>query len=90
MSQIIVCLKKYAKDSRMVYYFRLELEVQIDAHANCAFTPDVTCVNKSRYSRVVGRLNILSLLASFAREIHFTTDVNSRHGRGFCHCKQCW
>ncbi len=31
MSQIIVCLKKYAKDSRMVYYFRLELEVQIDA-----------------------------------------------------------
>ncbi len=22
MSQIIVCLKKYAKDSRMVYYFR--------------------------------------------------------------------
>ncbi len=32
MSQIIVCLKKYAKDSRMVYYFRLEFEVQIDAH----------------------------------------------------------
>ncbi len=25
VSQIIVCLKKYAKDSRMVYYFRLEL-----------------------------------------------------------------
>ncbi len=50
----------------------------------CAFTPDATCANKSRYSRVVGRLNILSLLASFAREIHFTTDANSRHGRGFC------
>ncbi len=56
--------------------------------SNCAFTPDATCANKSRYSRVVGRLNILSLLASFAREIHFTTDANSRHGRGFCHCKQ--
>ncbi len=51
---------------------------------DCAFTPDVTCANKSRYSRVVGRLNILSLLASFAREIHFTADVNARHGRGFC------
>ncbi len=26
--------KKYAKDSRMVYYFWLEFEVQIDAHSN--------------------------------------------------------
>ncbi len=34
MSQIIVCLQKYAKDSRMVYFFRLEFEVQIDAHFN--------------------------------------------------------
>ncbi len=34
MSQIIAFKKKYAKDSRMVYYFRLELEVQIDAHFN--------------------------------------------------------
>ncbi len=34
MSQIIVCLKKYAKYSWMVYYFRLEFEVQIDAHFN--------------------------------------------------------
>ncbi len=33
------------------------------------FTPDATCANKSRYLRVVGRLNILSLLASFACEI---------------------
>ncbi len=49
-----------------------------------AFTPDANEANKSRYSRVVGRLNILSLLASFAREIHYTTDVNTRHGRGFC------
>ncbi len=53
------------------------------------FTPDA---NKSRYSCEVGRLNILSLLASFAREIHYTTDANLRHGRGFCrqlqsHCK---
>ncbi len=46
-----------------------------------AFTPDA---NKSRYSREVGRLNILSLFASFVREIHYTTDANSRHGRGFC------
>ncbi len=29
MSQIIVCLKKYAKDSRMVYYFWSEFELQI-------------------------------------------------------------
>ncbi len=36
--------------------------------------------NKSRYSRVVGRLNILSLHASFTREIHYTTDTNTRHG----------
>ncbi len=34
-----------------------------------AFTPDANDANKSRYSREVGRLNILSLLASFAREI---------------------
>ncbi len=34
-----------------------------------AFTPNA---NKSYYSHVVGRLNILSLLASFAREIHYT------------------
>ncbi len=38
MSQIILCLKKYAKDYRMVYYFRLELEVQIDAHSNANIT----------------------------------------------------
>ncbi len=47
-----------------------------------AFTPDANEANKSRYSRVVGRLNILSLLAAFAREIRYTTDVNSRHGGG--------
>ncbi len=39
--------------------------------AQGAFTPDA---NKSRYLREVGRLNILSLLAPFAREIHYTTD----------------
>ncbi len=38
--------------------------------------------NTLRYSRVVGCLNILSLLASFEREIHYTTDVNSCHGGG--------
>ncbi len=35
-----------------------------------AFTPYANEADKSRYLRVVGRLNILSLLASFAREIH--------------------
>ncbi len=49
-----------------------------------AFTPDT---NKSRE---VGRLNILSLLASFAREIHYTTDANSRHGRGFSQAAPVW
>ncbi len=38
----------------------------------------------TRINREVGRLNILSLLAPFAREIHYTTDANSCHGRGFC------
>ncbi len=47
----------------------------------CAFTPDATCANKSHYSRVVGRLNILSLLASFAREICFIRAWNSLHNR---------
>ncbi len=42
------------------------------------------CVHTRREWSVVGCLSILSLLASFAREIHYTTDVNSRHGRGFC------
>ncbi len=50
-----------------------------------AFTPDA---NKSRYSREVGRLNILSLLASFAREICYTTDVNTRHGGGGASARQ--
>ncbi len=36
------------------------------------FTPDANEANKSRYSRVVGHLDILSLLASFARKIHYT------------------
>ncbi len=52
-----------------------------------AFTPDANDANKSCYSRKVGRLNILSLLAKFApfaHEIHYTTDTNSHHGRGFC------
>ncbi len=46
-----------------------------------AFTPDVNDANKSRYSREVGRLNILSLLASFAREIRFIRAWNSLHNR---------
>ncbi len=36
-----------------------------------AFTPDANDAKKSCYSRLVGRLNILSLLASFVREIRF-------------------
>ncbi len=46
-----------------------------------AFTPDATCANKSRYLRVVGRLNILSLLASFARQIHLIRAWKSLHNR---------
>ncbi len=42
--------------------------------AQGAFTPDANDANKSRYLREVERLNILSLLAPFAREIHYTTD----------------
>lgn len=34
MSQIIICLKAYAKDSRMVFYLRLKSEVQNDARSN--------------------------------------------------------
>ncbi len=34
-------------------------------------TQDANDANKSRYSREVGRLNILSLLASFARNLGF-------------------
>ncbi len=37
--------------------------------------------NKSRYSPVVGRLNILSLRASFACEIHAICAWNSLHNR---------
>ncbi len=58
-----------------------------------AFTPDANDVNKSRCSREVGHLNILSLLASFApfsHEIHYTTDANLRHGRGFCQAVPVW
>ncbi len=40
-------------------------------HTEGAFTPDANEANKWRYLCVVGCLNILSLLASFAREIHF-------------------
>ncbi len=44
-----------------------------------AFTPDANEANKSRHSRIVGRLNILSLVASFAREIRFIRAWNSLH-----------
>ncbi len=40
-----------------------------------AFTPDANDANKLRYSREVGHLNILSLLAPFTREIHYKTDA---------------
>ncbi len=58
-------------------FWTVKLEAKLFVSSKGAFTPDA---NKSCYSRVVGRLNILSLLASFAREIHYTTDANSRHG----------
>ncbi len=46
-----------------------------------AFTPDVNDANKSLYLREVGRLNILSLLASFPREIRTIHAWNSLHNR---------
>ncbi len=46
-----------------------------------AFTPDANDANKSRYSREVGRLNILSLLAPFAWEIRAIRAWNSLHNR---------
>ncbi len=46
-----------------------------------AFTPDANEANKSRYSHVVGRLNILSLLTSFTREIRAIRVRNSLHNR---------
>ncbi len=46
-----------------------------------AITSDANEANKLWYSRVVGHLNILSLLASFACEIHFIRAWNSLHNR---------
>ncbi len=43
-----------------------------------AFTPDANDANKSRYSHEVGRLNILSLLASFTREIRAWNSLHNR------------
>ncbi len=42
-----------------------------------AFTPDANEANKSRYSCVVGRLNILRLLSSFTHEIHSDCPTSS-------------
>ncbi len=50
----------------------------------CAFTPDATCANKLCYSRVVGGLNILSLLASFARDIHVMGGASARRLQSGC------
>ncbi len=70
----------------MQYYCHSSTNISsiVKFHLQCAFTPEATCANKLRSSRVVRCLNILSLLASSAREIHLTTGANSRHGRGFC------
>ncbi len=70
-------LTRRVNDQRIPAEHRTRVRI---SESYCAFTPDATCANKSRCSRVVGHLNILNLLASFAREIHFTTDVSSRHG----------
>ncbi len=47
--------------------FLVESSTNPNANPKGAFTPDANEANKPCYSRVVGRLNILSLLASFAR-----------------------
>ncbi len=53
----------------------------IDCLSKGAFTPDTNDANKSRYLREVGRLNIFSLLAPFAREIRAIRALNSLHNR---------
>ncbi len=52
-----------------------------NTETNGAFTPDANEANKSWYSRVVGRLNILSLLASFVYDIRAIRSWNSLHNR---------
>ncbi len=47
-------------------------------HTKGAFTPDANDANKSRYSPIVGRLNILSLIA---REVRFIRAWNSLPSR---------
>ncbi len=69
-----------------------DLARQYQRFSEGAFTPDANDANKSRYSREVGRLNILSLLASFARKkiAPFAREIcaihawNSLHNR--CEC----
>ncbi len=51
---------------------------QLHKYSKGTFTPDA---NNSRYSREVGRLNILSLLASFAWEIRAIRAWNSLQNR---------
>ncbi len=65
-----------------IYLFVCLLKLAISNRVKCkgAFTPDANEANKFRYSCVVGRLNILSLLASFAREIHYTTVLHCCFG----------
>ncbi len=46
--------------------------------------------NKSCYSHVVGRVNILSLLASFAREIRFIRVWNTLHSHVKFTTQQMW
>ncbi len=70
--------------AKLTAYAINEFTHREESHSEGAFTPDANDANKSCYLREVGRLNILSLLAPFAREIRairskFTTiQFNSR------------
>ncbi len=52
--------------------------------SNSAFTPDATCVNKSRYSHVVGRSNIFNLLTSQQTRIRVMGGASARRLQSRC------
>ncbi len=66
-------------------------------HYNIALLPKKVTVKVRSHQTRMMRINrairakldawtfwVYSKFAPFAREIHYTTDANSRHGRGFC------
>ncbi len=79
-----ILISQLADDTGLFLYDSSQIPVALSIlrpFSEGAFTPDENDANKSRYSREVGRLNILSLLTT---KFTTTTDANSCHGRGFC------